>query len=182
MKLNLIFGKIKNMKTMNKLLLAIALTSVIFLTGIVSCKKETIVQNTTTDTVYVNLFTPMTTTILTANKWTYQEIRGVRGANNYYYLRGGLNNSEALEDEFIEFHTDGTANYHAQSGFERTITWEFNNDNSKITLHFTNTPANFDVFWDNMRVKDNKWYFDEYYTDGNLGFNAHSQNIRIPKP
>ena len=175
------------MKTSNKLFPGIALVVVIFSSGLLSCKKETVTQNiVTTDTVVVtdtvNLFTPMTLSILTANKWMYQEIRGVRDGNIFYYLRGGSSNSEDLDDEFIEFYADGTANYHAQSGFERTITWDFSNNDTKITLHFTNTPANFDVYWDNVRVKDGKWYFDEYYTDGNLGWNAHSQNIRIPKP
>ena len=170
------------MKTAKKLSLCITLITLIFFTGLISCKKETVVENTvTTDTV--NIYTPITLAVVTANKWMFQEIRGVRGSDIFTYVRGGSSNSENLDDEYLDFHNDYTVTIHEQSGFVRTIAWEFSNsDNSKITFHYINTPANFDLYYDNIRCKDNKLYFDEYYTDGNLGWNSHTQDIRIPKP
>lgn len=174
------------MKTVPKLIASAFIISLVLLSTMVSCKKETVTNTVTnTDTVYVNNFDPITLSFITANSWMIEEGRGVRGSNIFYYLRSGTpaNNSEDLDDEFIRFNSDGTALYHAQSGFERTITWEFDNtNNTMLTLHYTNTPADFDVYWDNMRAQNGKLYFDEYYTDGNLGWDSHCQMIREPKP
>ena len=148
-----------------------------------SCTKEVTVEHTKTDTLYSNLYLPITVQAITANKWMLQELRGVLGGTNRYYLRGGTSNTENFDDEYIQFNADKTGSYHDQSGATRSITWSFDNaDNTHLTIYYTNTPANFNVYWDNIRLKDKKLYFDTYYTDGNLHLNEHSQDIRIPKP
>ena len=174
------------MKTVPKLITSTFIISLVFLSTLVSCKKETVTNTVTnTDTLFVNVYDPITLSLISANQWMIEEGRGVRGNNLFYYLRGGnsINNTENCDDEYIGFNTDGSGTYHEQSGITRTITWEFNNsDNTMLTIHFTNTPADFDVYWDNLRSTNNKLYFDEYYTDGNLGWNSHCQIIRVPRP
>ncbi len=171
------------MKRLQFLLGAVAILSVFFFSGLSSCKKEEIVQNNinVTDTLYLEK--PITTAMLCLENLMYEEIRGVRGGAVLYYLRGGSSNTENLDNEYIKFNADNTGEYHENGGIVRNITWAFaNTNNTKLNIFFTNTPANFTVTWDNIRYKDNKWYFDEYYKDGNTGAYSHSQNIRLKKP
>lgn len=172
------------MKTTAKLVGVISAFFIFIFLGLISCKKETVVQNNTIrDTVYVNIYTPITTALITANKWMFQEGRGVRGGTLFYYLRGGSSNTENLDDEYLQLNADNTGISHEQSGTIRQITWNFTStDNSKLNVNYTNTPANYSIHWENLRCKDNKLYYDEYYTDGNTGQNCQTHVIRIPRP
>ncbi len=164
------------MKSTTKVFTCIPVLLTFLFLGSTSCKKDK-------ETIYVNEFTPITVSLITANKWMFQEGRGVRGGSLFYYLRGGSSNTESLDNEYIQLNTNNTGISHEQSGVERQITWSFDNsDNSKMTVNYTNTPANYSIHWENLRCKDNKLYYDEYFTDGNTGQNCQTNAIRIPKP
>jgi hypothetical protein len=157
------------------------------------CKKETIVNNSINDTIILNdtiivndtvvSLNPITLSVMTANKWMPQEVRGVNGGSIVYYLRGGSANTESFDNEHIQFHANMTGTYVEHFGIIRNVTWNFlNSDNTKLVIHFTNTPGDFAVYWDNIRMVSGNLYFDEYFTDGNTGANVHYQTIRMPKP
>jgi len=171
------------MKYFPKLLICCTVILVILFSGMSSCSKEQVIQNNITDTVYVNTEVAITAALISANKWMIEEARGVRAANNFYYLRGGSSNTQSFDNEYIKFETNNTGTYQDNTGVLRNITWNFSNaDNTKLQIFFTNTPANFTVTWENIRSKNGKISLDEYFTDGNTGANSHGQFIRIPKP
>lgn len=169
------------MKSCIKLLCSSAL--ILFCTIInTSCKKENqtqIINNT--DTLYID--TPITTALISSRKWMIEEMRAVYGGSIVYYLRGGSTNTQNFDDEYYQLNSDLTGGHQETSIFQRPVTWNFlNANNTKLVIHLTNTPANFDVIWDNIRIKNGKLYYDEYFTDGNSGLNSHGQYRRIPKP
>src|SRR6476620_9541219 len=93
--------------------------------GISSCKKEKIVEKTTTDTVYVQ--DPMLTTqALTAQPWRVYEQRGVLGNTVVYYLRGGSANTVNFDNFSLKFNADGTGT-HTNNGSSLNLTWTFAN-------------------------------------------------------
>jgi len=160
-------------------------------TGVTSCTKETISHDTVTvikkdtlikkDTVIIK-DTALTIEILTANSWKMQEMRGVLGSTNRYYLKGGTSNTESFDNEYITFNQNNTGTYVQNDGTQRSITWSITNGTyAKIVWTLYNTPATFSITWDNIRYKNKSLYYDDYYTDGNLNLNEHSQQIRIPK-
>ncbi len=153
--------------------------------SLTSCEKETTIYDTVTvikkDTIIIK-DTALTVDILTANAWKMQEMRGVLGNSNRYYLRGGNNNTESLDNEHISFGSNGTATYVENSGIQRSVTWSFSNEaRTKLTILFSNTPATFTVTWDNIRYKNKSLDYDNYYRDGNLNMFEHSRQIRIPR-
>ena len=171
------------MKHLPRLAIFVSSLLIFSFSTMVSCKKEKIVDRVVNDTVYVSTDVPITATLMSENKWMIEEARGVSGGSIFYYLRGGsANTTNVFDNEHIKFNTDNTGTYQ-DFGATRTIAWHFiNADNSKLVINFTNTPANFDVTWDNIHSKNGKIYFDEYFTDGNTGANSHGQFTRIPKP
>jgi hypothetical protein len=125
---------------------------------------------------------PVTIDILTANPWKIKEDRGVVGGSLMYYSRGGSNNVESFDKEYIVFNADKTGTHYYNDGGKTNFTWKFaNNEQTKIIWSVRNTPASFDLVWDNIRYKNNNLYLDQYYTDGNTGNHSHSQQIRMPK-
>jgi len=171
------------MKTVKTILVCSTLLAIFFFSSLSSCKKEDVIQNVTnvTDTIYAEH--PITAQLICTNNLQIQEVRGVRGGSILYYLRGGSGNTQSFDNEYIKLNTDNSGLYHENSGIERAITWNFTNStNTKLVVNFTNTPASFSVTWDNIRYKDGKWYYDEYYTDGNTGQNSHAQFVKVPKP
>ncbi len=170
------------MKQVRILLLCTLATAGFFFFGLTSCKKENVIQNNVTnvtDTIYAE--TPITAALICADSLQIEEVRGVRGGSIFYYLRGGSSNTQSYDNEFIKFNTDNTGLYHQDDGTERIITWNFvNSDNTKLVLNLTNTPASFSVTYENIRYKNGKLYFDEYYTDGNTGLNSQAQFIKRP--
>jgi hypothetical protein len=130
----------------------------------------------------VTITDTVTMQILTANAWKLQEMRGVLGGNNRYYLRGGTTNTENFDNEYILFKHDNTAIYIDNNSRQYGVTWNFTDaTRTKLVLTMHNTPATYNVTWDNIRYRNNRLYFDNYYRDGNLFLNEHSQNIRIPR-
>jgi len=169
----------------------------IFLTtlegGLSSCTKDktifdtvTVIKHDTTtviqkDTIIIQ-DTAITTELLTSHPWKMQEIYAVTGGAIRYYLRGGTNNTESFDNEYIIFNTDKTGTYVENGGRHDAITWDFANpEKTKVLWTLYNTPATFDINWDNLRFKNNRLYYDEYYTDGNTGLNSHSQEVRVPQ-
>jgi len=150
-----------------------------------SCTKENIKYDTVTvtkrDTIIIK-DTVLSVAILTANSWKLQEMKGVLGGVNRYYLRGGSSNTESFDNEYITFNQNGTGTYVQNNGIQNSITWSFSNEaHTKLTLTLLNTPATFTVTWDNIRYKNKSLIYDDYYTDGNTNLNEHSQQIRIPR-
>ena len=125
---------------------------------------------------------PVSLEILTANPWKIQESQGVVGGSKLYYLRGKSNNTESFNKEYIVFNADKTGTNVYNDGNQTRFTWEFvNEEQTKLVWTVRNTPATFSITWDNIRYKNNSLHFDEYYTDGNTGMHAHTQQIRIVK-
>ena len=145
---------------------------------IVKIKNDTIVRN---DTI-VKQDTMLSLEIFTANAWQIFEERGVIGGLPLYYLRGGTNNTQSFDNEYIFFKTDKTAIYVQNNGLKPQVTWDFANpEHTKVTWTMYNTPATFTVTWDNIRYKNKNLFMDQYFVDGNTGNHNHSQQIRIPK-
>ncbi|MEO6490830.1 MAG: hypothetical protein ABIO04_12880 [Ferruginibacter sp.] len=173
------------MKFLLRSIIPFTIVAVFMFFGLMSCKKEKIIENTITviDTVTVSYETPITTINISANKWMIQEKRGLNGGDLVYYLRGAGGNTESFDNEYIQFNSDHTGLYHENGGTDRNITWNFTNStNSTMKFTLANTPSTFDIYWENMRLIGGKLYFDQFFTDGNTLQNNHSVDIRIPKP
>ncbi len=159
-------------------------------TGITSCTKDVVKIDTVTvthtdtltkvDTV-VTQDTTVTLAILTANKWRSQEIRGVIGNDTTVYQRGGTNNTEDYDNEYIQFNTNGTGILYDAVGTTHQTTWSFlDSSHTMLTfVVFNPSPiASQTVIWDNLRYKDGKLLFDQYWSY--QGINSHTQFVRIP--
>src|SRR5437868_5615675 len=90
-----------------------------FQVGVSSCTKtktiiDTVVK-TKTDTLQEK-DTSLTAAILTANSWKLQEIRALSGSNYIFYVRGGSNNTQSFDNEFITFHSNNTGTYQDNTG------------------------------------------------------------------
>ena len=173
----------KSILSLSSLLLVLYLFTI--QSSLSSCSKDEPITDTVTvikkDTVYIK-DTMMSTAILSSHPWKCKEERGVRGGSIVYYLRGGSNNTESLDNEYLVFNANGTGLHMRNNGTSIPITWVFANaDNTKMIWTLLNTPATYSITWDNIRYKNGNMYFDQYYTDGNTGQNAHSQQIRMPQ-
>jgi hypothetical protein len=173
------------MKTFATLSASLIFYLLLLQTGMTSCTKEEIKTDTVTvikkDTIYIK-DTAVSLAIITANPWKIQEDRGVVGGSLLYYLRGGSNNTQNFDNEYIVFNANKTGTHFENNGIQRPITWDFANaDQTKLIWTLSNTPATFSITWDNLRYKNKSLHFDQYYTDGNTGNHAHSHQIRIPK-
>jgi hypothetical protein len=150
----------------------------LFQAGISSCKKET---TYITDTI-IKKDTALTTQLLTSHSWKIFEERGVSGGVILYYLRGGSNNTQSFDNEYITFNANNTGLLVNNAGIQTSFTWNFvNADNTKLTWTVTNTPATYTITWENIRYKNGNLQHDQYFTDANTGKNSHSQQIRMPK-
>jgi hypothetical protein len=168
-----------------KTLTIISASFLIFLTAVQpssnGCNKQKTVEKSATTNDLPDC-APVTLEIITANPWKIKEDRGVVGGSLMYYSRGGSNNVESFDKEYIIFNADKTGTHYYNDGGKTKFTWKFaNNEQTKIIWSVRNTPASFDLVWDNIRYKNNNLYFDQYYTDGNTGNHSHSQQIRMPK-
>ena len=159
--------------------------------GLSSCTKDKTIYDTitvvtkdtftVTDTLIIQ-DTALTAEILTAHPWKIQELRGVMNDSIIYYLRGGSANKINYDNEYLLFNMDKTGSYQDANGAQRVISWDFVNDEmTKLVFVIYNTPANFPITWEHIRYKNNSLFYDEYYTDGNNGYNWHGQGIRIPQ-
>lgn len=136
---------------------------------------------TKTDTVVIK-DTALTVSILTANSWKLQELRGVKNNVAFYYLRGGSSNTETFDNEYITFNVANNGTYHTNAGDNASMTsWAFiNADSTAMTIHLTYTSgADYDLYWENLRYKNASLMYDEYYHDA-VGY-SHASGIRTVK-
>jgi len=63
--------------------------------------------------------------ILTHHTWKIEELNQVENNAQIYYKRGGLSNTNNLDDDKITFLADGTGSYSPTSSENYDITWEF---------------------------------------------------------
>lgn len=151
-------------------------------TGMTSCTKEVVKIDTLTkvDTI-VKQDTTVTPALLTAYKWKTKEIIGVIGNNITYYERGGSNNTENYDNEYIQFNTDGTGVLYDAAGTLHQTTWSFSDSSYKKLTFVVFNPSPIpsqNVTWDNLRFKNNQLLFDQYWSY--QGINSHVQFIRLP--
>ncbi|WP_157580765.1 hypothetical protein [Segetibacter koreensis] len=152
-----------------------------------SCRKEVIKEVISRDTIIqrdtvtiIKKDTTLSVELLTAHGWKLQELRGVSGGSLVYYSRGGSNNTENFDDEYIIFKADKTGTYYDPFRYPSPLTWDFGNtENTKIvyTIQFPQ-PGPVVITWENVVYKNNSLKIDEYWTEGNV--NSHTQSIRIP--
>ncbi len=144
-------------------------------------RKDTV---TVKDTVTIK-DTMLTAEILTANQWIIQKFIGVYGGDSIFYLRGGINNTNNYDDEYLSFNSDGTGYSQDPAGYGHLIgEWHFTNDeHTQLTFKYyvTNSPIYHLITWDNIRYKNKGLMYDEYYHDNYVDKNAHEQVIRVPK-
>jgi len=160
--------------------------------GLTSCTKDNTIYDTVTvvqkdtvtvkDTVIIK-DTLLTTAILTANAWKYQEYRGVGGGDTIVYYRGGTLNTYNYDADNIVFYVDGTGNLHDADGYDHAVKdWKFTNDeHTKLTFTFYDLTVPTFVTWENIRYKNGAIRYDEYYHDNYNGLNVHDQAVRIPQ-
>ena|ERR1022692_3208221 len=175
---------------MKKLFCLPALTIISFLftfqIGITSCAKTNTVTKIVTDTVTViqkdtlqEKDTALTTAILTANSWKLLETRGSVGGNYLYYYRGGSNNTESLDNEYITFNSNNTGTYTDNLGNQTSITWNFTDATNTQIVWIWNLPTPITLTWENIFYDNGALHYDEYYTQN--GVNILGAEIRIPK-
>jgi hypothetical protein len=158
--------------------------------GLSSCTKDHTIIDTITviekDTVTIK-DTMLTAQILCANQWKYQIYRGVFGGDSVVYYRGGTSNTFNYDNDYIEFHNDGSRTGFSQdaNGYSHQITeWQFTNtDHTQLTFkwYVTNSSIYHFVTWDNIRYKNKSLMYDEYYHDNYVNANVHNQTVRIVK-
>jgi len=160
--------------------------------GLSSCTKDKTIYDTVivnrTDTVTVKdtviiTDTTVTTEILTAHPWRIQYYRGVYGGDTVVYLRGGSNNTQSYDDDYVTFYADGTGfNNDAVGGSHQITEWKFTNaEHTQITFKYFAGPVIYHfITWDNLRFKNNSLMYDEYYHDNYADVNVHDQTVRIP--
>lgn len=159
--------------------------------GLSSCTKdktiiETIIKKDTViirDTVYIR-DTVVTAEILTSRQWKIQELRGVNEGSVLYYLRGGSNNTDNYDNEYIVFNANKTGFEVDNIFITRQIpNWTLSgNQITKLTFTYNVTPTiSMVITWDNLRFKNNALYYDEYYSNPVVGNDFHGQGIRIAK-
>ena len=153
-----------------------------------SCKEENVVceKDTVTvlqkDTVTVlQKDTALTMDILTANPWKLQEYKGISNGMNLYYYRGGTNNTESFDNEYIVFKSDKTGTYYTNSSdTPMPLTWEFaSTSNTKIvyTVVIRGNPRV--VTWDDIVYKNKSLKFTQSWSTPQA--TSFTYNIRIPK-
>ncbi len=159
---------------MNFSLLSSFLVFFLVQSGVSSCKKDT--------EIIVQGDTALTAQILTAHPWKVLEERGVAGGDLIYYWRGGSNNTQSFDNEYITFNSNNTGTLRDNNGGTHNFTWSFaNTENTKLTWTVQNTPATYTITWENIRYKNGNLYHNQYFTDGNSGLHSHTQQIRMPK-
>jgi len=158
-------------------------------TGTISCTKDVTHYDTVTvshtdtitltDTVVIK-DTAISLELLTANAWKMQEIKGVIGNNITFYERGGTNNTENYDNEYIRFNADKTGILYDANGGIHQITWDFSDVSvTKLTFVVSNPAPLLSqvVVYENMRYKNKSLFFDQSWTYNNV--NAHAQVIRL---
>ena len=144
---------------------------------VVKTKIDTVIQ-TKTDTLQEK-DTSLTAAILTANSWKLQEIRALSGSNYIFYVRGGSNNTQSFDNEFITFHSNNTGTYQDNTGTQSSFTWNFTDASNKKLVWLWNLPSPVTITWENISYDDGALRYTEYFTQ--FGVSVLSSAIRIPK-
>jgi hypothetical protein len=157
---------------------AVAFISFVFIfqLSITSCTKTNTVIKT--DTLQEK-DTTLTTAILTANSWKIQETIGMVGGNYLYYLRGGSNNTESLDNEYITFNTNNTGTYTDNNGNQTSFTWNFTDATNRKIIWIWNLPTTITVTWESISYDDGAIHYAETYILN--GLNVLGSETRIPK-
>jgi hypothetical protein len=147
-----------------------------------SCTKDTIID--TVVQVRVDTLkekdTLLTAAILTANSWKPLEMRGLVNNTYVYYVRGGTNNTQSFDNEYMNFKSNGTGIYHDNVGGETTFTWNFTDaTNTKLVWVWNNPSGTITNKWENI-VYDNASLRYTEYANVN-GVNTLVSETRIPK-
>ncbi|MFI5186111.1 MAG: hypothetical protein ACHQF0_05270 [Chitinophagales bacterium] len=161
-----------------------------FQISVTSCTKtNTIIDTVTkiqTDTVtkiqidtLQEKDTTLTAAILTANSWKLQELRTIVGGIFQYYVRGGTNNTESWDNEYITFNSNNTGLYTGNAGDQYSITWSFTDATNKQLVFTLNYPTPVTITWENIVYDDGAIRYTEYYTQN--GGNVLTSAVRIPK-
>src|SRR5579863_550825 len=136
-----------------------------------SCTKTNTVTKTVTDTVTViqkdtiNKDTALTAAILTANSWKIQEMRATFGGSSIYYLRGGSNNTQSFDNEYVTFNSDHTGLYSDNTGVQTTLTWNFSDaTNTGLIWTWNAPPTPVLITWENLYYKNGGIHYDEFFT------------------
>lgn len=162
--------------------------------GLTSCTKDNTIYDTVTvvekdtltiiqkDTIIIK-DTAVSESILTANHWKILELRGVNEGSVLYYLRGGSSNTDNYDNEYFVFNADHTGYEVNNSGVTFNVpNWQLDTEKAKLTITYTLSPTtSMIITWDNLRFKNNRVYYDEYYSNIVVGNDFHGQGIRIAK-
>jgi hypothetical protein len=150
-----------------------------------SCTKTNTITKTDTviqiqkDTITIK-DTALTPAILTANSWKYQEIRATFGGSYIYYLRGGSNNTQSFDNEYVTFNSDHTGLYSDNAGGQTTLTWNFTDaSNTTLVWIWNVSPTPVTVTWEHLSFKNGAIHYDEFFTQN--GENELSSATRVPK-
>jgi len=148
-----------------------------FQVGVMSCTKtETIIDTVTLK----ERDTLLTAAILTANSWKPLEMRGLTNNTYVYYVRGGTNNTQSFDNEYMTFNANGTGTYHDNAGGNTSFTWNFTDaSNKKLVWIWNNPTGTITVNWENINYDDGAIRYTEYANQ--FGFNTLVSEIRIPK-
>ncbi|MGC4036373.1 MAG: hypothetical protein QM764_10440, partial [Chitinophagaceae bacterium] len=144
--------------------------------GLTSCTKDHTIYDTVTvikkDTVTIKdtilqKDTLVTESILTANSWKIQELRGVNEGAVLYYLRGGSSNTDSYDNEYFVFNSNHNGYENNNSNVIFNIqNWQLDEVKGKLTFTYNlSSTLSMVVTWDNLRYKNGSIYYDEYYSD-----------------
>jgi hypothetical protein len=80
--------------------------------------------------------------LLTHHAWKLEELTQVENNTQIYYKRGGLSNTNNLDDDRITFLADGTGTYSPTTSENYNITWEFTDaSKTKMDIVITFSPT-----------------------------------------
>jgi hypothetical protein len=150
--------------------------------SITSCTKTRTIVDTITVTRVDTLHekdTLLTAAILTANPWKPLEMRGLVNDTYVYYVRGGSNNTQSFDNEYMTFNSDSTGIYSDNAGTQTTFTWNFTDASNKKLVWVWNLPSPVTVTWENINYDDGAIRYTEYANQN--GFNTLVSEVRIPK-
>lgn len=115
--------------------------------------------------------------LLTASPWKIDELRYLQTNLPQYYKRGGSQNTVNFSEEYIEFFSDHTGQYHDQNLQSASFTWSFTNP-EKTIIRYT-FQYGLVVTWENIILSEKAIRYTEYYNRD--GINSLAEGIRIPK-
>jgi hypothetical protein len=161
--------------------------SLLLIYGMSSCTKTNTVTKIVTDTVTViqkdtlqEKDTTLTAAILTANPWKISVVRATVGGYYVYYQRGGSNNTQNFDNEYMTFNANNTGTYTDNTGVQTSFTWNFTDVAHTNLVWVWNLSSPVTVTWENIAYDNASIRYTEYYYT-QFGGNTLSSCVRIPK-